>query len=79
MILVSVTTINQDINAPAIATPANNATNQLKNVVINSSAFSVFGGLAESHLSSSLQATDINFTNIIFESLNNTISKLHGQ
>jgi hypothetical protein len=74
--IVSVTTINQGINAPTITTPANNATNQLKNVVINSSAFSVFGGLAESHLSSSLQvATDINFTNIIFESLNNTINK----
>lgn len=60
------------IYAPSITTPSNGAIDIGKNALITTSAYTVFGH-SETHLSTDWQvATDVNFTNIIDESLNDT-------
>lgn len=71
--VVSFTTINQGISEPIITSPTNGKTEVGKNVSVITSAYSVFGGLSETHISTDWQvAADAGFNTIVSESIANT-------
>lgn len=73
---ISFTTPAAIIYAPTITSPTTGAIDLGKNVAVTSSTYAVFRH-SEPHESSDWQiATDINFTNIVDESLNDTTNKI---
>ena len=73
---VNFTTPAAVIYTPTISSPSTGATDLGKNIAITSSNYSIFGH-SETHLNSDWQiASDVNFTNILFESLNDTSNLL---
>ncbi|WNL28129.1 phage tail protein [Arcobacter cryaerophilus gv. pseudocryaerophilus] len=73
-LIVSFSIPNFEIHKPAITAPLNNAINIGKNPTIIADAYSVFGH-SEPHISSTWQiARDQHFSNIVAQSINDTIN-----
>lgn len=74
--VVSFTTKDVGVNTPVITSPTNGETEVGKNVSVTASAYSVYGALGETHISTDWQvATDAGFTAIVSQSLADTANK----